>query len=74
VPAVLLLRLLHHVGHENNLDLLDVVAVEKQLRGAKEGLTPVDLDERSARLGAMSRRGGGQEQDAELSCHADISG
>ena len=69
VPAVLSLCFVHHVGDEDDLDLLDVVAIEEQLDAAQQRLAPLDLDKRPARLGRLPRRGGGQKQHAEGGRH-----
>src|SRR5687768_13073978 len=69
MPAEFPLRLLHHVVDEDDLDLLDVLAIQEQLNAAEKRLAAIDFDERSTGLGGLPRRGGGQQQHTECRRH-----
>jgi hypothetical protein len=73
VRPVLPLALLGLAWQEDDLHLLDIVAVEEQFDAAEDRLAPVDLDERAAGLGGETGGGGGKDEDAEYAhgCGSD---
>src|SRR4029079_14521996 len=74
VPAVLAFAFFHEVGVEDELELLDLRAVEEEFRGAKQSFAAIDLDESAAGFCAVSRWGGGEEKNRKGCGHAPPCG